>query len=63
MVEMKGEAEGAHDPGPRPSAQGMTGDAGGSGHQGVTKDPAACSSLPLVQRLWLIEQLTWWMPF
>ena len=34
------------------------GDAGGSGHQGVTKDPAACSSLPLVQRLWLIEQLT-----
>lgn len=46
MVEMKGEAEGVHDPGPRPSARGMTRDGGGSGHQGVTKDPAACSSPP-----------------
>ena len=49
MVEMKGEAEGVHDPGPRPSVRGMTGDGGGSGHQGVTKDLATCSSPPLVQ--------------
>lgn len=43
---MKGEAEGAHDPGPRPSARGLTGDGGRSGQQGITKGPTTYSSRP-----------------